>query len=356
MHSLTHSYSIYGPSNRLQAVVVYEHGDASKLTYVEDHPVPAVKDGHILVKNSFAGLNFIDTYFRKGLYKQPLPFVAGQEGGGTVVAVPSDADAGFVVGDEVAYMAMGSYCEYTVVPIGRAVKVPQGMSMEVAIAAMVQGLTGHYLAKSAVANCIERDQWCLVYSVASGTGKWAAQIAQQLCGYKVIGTCAKSKDVETARKLCDELIVLDTVPDKSYSDYTSVDIVNKVVQDITGGAGCHAIIDGVGKSTADISLQCLARRGIWISFGNASGAVPDVSPLKLVPKSAFMTRPKLNDYIATTTELQQRWTELSEWILNSTVNGGVKVDIDKVFPLKEATEGHLHIETGKTTGKVLFSL
>eukprot|EP00541_Cyclophora_tenuis_P016959 CAMPEP_0116546788 /NCGR_PEP_ID=MMETSP0397-20121206/3415_1 /TAXON_ID=216820 /ORGANISM="Cyclophora tenuis, Strain ECT3854" /LENGTH=339 /DNA_ID=CAMNT_0004071245 /DNA_START=53 /DNA_END=1073 /DNA_ORIENTATION=- len=330
----------------MKAIVVREQ-------YVEDHPVPVPKEGFVLVKNKFAGLNFIDTYFRSGLYKKPLPFVSGQEGGGEVVATSSDA---VKVGDIVAYMAMGSYAEYTLVPVDKLVKVPNGMTLEIAIAAMTQGLTGHYLAMSAHANLIQPGQWCLIYSVASGTNKWTAQLAKQLGGYKVIGTCSKSKNYDEMKKVCDELIVLDTVEGQSYSDYTSVDMVSRIM-DITDGVGCHAIMDGIGKATADTSLQVLAQRGIWITFGNASGPVPDLSPLKLSPKSAFLTRPKLGDYIATRDELEQRWNQLSQWILdNQDTQNIAQIDIDHKFPLKDAQEGHLYIEGGHTNGKVLFEV
>lgn len=368
----------FGPIAIQQAILVRQHGDA--LDYVVDHPVPTLKEGHVLVKNKFAGLNFIDTYYRKGLYKKPLPFVSGQEGGGVVVATFSsgtcksdkhnkqdtadnnDNDAAVVkVGDVVAYMAMGSYAEYTLVPLDKLVKVPEGMSLEVAIAAMVQGLTGHYLAMSAHANLIQPNQWCLIYSVASGTGKWTAQIAKQLGGYRVIGTCSKSKNADQATSICDELIVLDTVEggDKSYSDYGSVDMVSRIME-ITSGVGCDAVMDGVGRATAETSLAVLAPRGIWISFGNASGPVPDLSPLRLSPKSAFLTRPKLGDYITTRQELQQRWDQLSQWIVqqqdDETTTLPIQIDIDCKFPLAKAWEGHLYIEGGHTKGKVLFEM
>jgi NADPH2:quinone reductase len=212
---------------------------------------------------------------------------------------------------------------------------------------MVQGLTAHYLTTDAMAGLIKPSEWCLIYSVGSGTCQWAAQMAK-LQGYKVIGTTSKTK-AESAPKCCDELIVLETVEGKTYSDFTSVDIVARVME-ITGGQGAKLIIDGVGKSTSDISVQSLARRGIWVSFGNASGAVPPFSLLKLTPKSAFCTRPKLGDYTATRDELQHRAQQVFGWV----TSGQLNVKVDQIIPLDEVQKGHAYLESGQSKGKVLF--
>lgn len=330
----------------MKAVVVRSHGGIDALSYETEYPVPELPDGHVLVKNQFAGLNFIDTYYRSGLYKQDLPFISGGEGGGTVVAVSSSV-ADVQVGDKVVYMVLGTYCEYTAVPFDKLVKLPSDISMETALACMVQGLTAHYLTTDATAGLIRPTEWCLIFSVGSGTCQWAAQMAK-LQGYKVIGTTSKTKE---APKCCDEVIVLDTVNGKTYSDFTSVDIVQRVME-ITGGEGVKLIIDGVGKSTSEISIKCLARRGIWISFGNASGAVPPFSLLSLTPKSAFCTRPKLGDYITTKDELESRAQQVFTWVKD----GQLEVKVDQIFPLAEAQKGHAYLESGQSKGKVLFQM
>lgn len=335
----------------MKAVVIRAHGGIEALSYETDFPVPTLAEGQILVKNQYAGLNFIDTYYRSGLYKQDLPFISGGEGGGTVVAVSKSVqESGRIqVGDQVVYMHLGTYCEYTAVPADKIVKLPSNIDMETALACMVQGLTAHYLVTDATAGLIKPSEWCLIYSVGSGTCQWAAQMAK-LQGYKVIGTTSQSKK-DSAPKCCDELIVLDAVEGKTYSDFTSVDIFQRVME-ITGGEGVKLIVDGVGKSTSDISVACLARRGIWISFGNASGAVPPFSLLKLVPKSAFCTRPKLGDYTVTVEELEYRAQQVFAWVSQ----GDIAVKVDQIFPLDQAQQGHTYLESGQSKGKVLFRL
>ena len=338
-----------GIPETMKAVVVSTTGGLDALT-ITSHPVPRCGEEQILVRNQYAGLNFIDIYYRSGLYKQPCPFIAGQEGGGTVVAVGSKVKDDIQVGDEVAYIALvGSYCEYTAVPVSKAVKVPSSLGLEKTLSCMNQGLTAHYLVTDATAGLIQEDEWCLIYSVASGTCQWACQMAK-LQGYKVIGTTSKNK-IDIVPKVCDEVIVLDTVDGKSYSDYESVDIVAKVME-ITAGKGVKCIIDGIGKSTFDISLKCLDRRGIWISFGNAGGSVPPFAIQRLVAKSAFCTRPKLSDYIASKSELNARTQQVFQWV----ESGLLDVKVDKVFSLDEVKDGHAYLEAGQSKGKVLFKI
>ena len=333
------------PKN-MTAVVVREPGGIEALSYETDYPVPELSEGQVLVRNEFSGLNFIDTYYRSGLYKQEPPFISGQEGAGRVVAVsPSVSDV--LVGDQVLYMKLGAYCEYTAVLASEVVKLPSGISMEKALACMVQGLTAHYLVTDATVGLIQPGDWCLIYSVGSGTCQWAAQMAK-LKGYKVIGTTSTTK---TAPSCCDEVIVLETVVGKTYSDFSSVDIVKKVME-ITKSEGVKLILDGIGKSTSDMSVQCLSRRGIWISFGNASGPVPPFSLLKLTPKSAFCTRPKLSDYVATKEELNRRVREVFQWV----IDGSLDVKIDRIFPLAEAQQAHAYLESGRSKGNVLFQI
>lgn len=335
----------------MKAGVIRELGDADVLKVEANYPAPSLESGKVLVRNEYAGLNFIDTYHRKGLYPRELPFIAGQEGGGEIVASSPEAEAaGFKVGQKVTYMSFGSYAEYTAVAIEKCVAVPEGLDLDVAVACMVQGLTAHYLVSSAHADLIKPGEWMLIYSVGSGTCQWAAQMAKAR-GFRVIGTTSKSK-VEVAKAVgCDELIVLDSPPGARYADYKSTDIAAEVME-ITDGAGCKCIIDGVGASTYETSLACLARRGIFISFGNASGAVPAFPVLKLNAKSAFVTRPKLNDYIADPEELAWRCADVFNWLKE----GKVRVTIDTKFPLEAAADSHRFLEAGKSKGKILLSI
>jgi len=310
-----------------------------------------MKPGQVIVKNEYAGINFIDTYHRKGLYPRDLPFVGGQEGGGTVAAVSDEAAAqGVKVGDRVAYSILGSYCEYSAVPAAKLLPVPDGVDMSVATSCVVQGLTAHYLTTSAHADLIKEGEWCLIHGVGGGTCQWAAQMAK-LRGYKVIGTCAKGK-ADVAEKLgCDELIILDEVPGAAFEDYESFDIVKRVME-VTDGKGAKCVIDGIGKSTVDISLNSLSHRGIFVSFGNASGAVPAFPVLKLIAKSAYVTRPKLLDYVTTREELVSRADEIFGWLKD----GKLSVSVDTTFPLDQAADGHLYLEAGKSKGKVLYKI
>jgi len=337
----------------MKAVVVRENGPAEKLVYEEGFPAPKPVDGQVLVKNEYTGINFIDTYFRKGgpAYTQALPFVSGQEGGGTIVEVtPKAVEAGLAVGQRVAYSVLGTYCEYTAVPAAKIVNVPDGVGLDVATACMTQGLTAHYLTNHAHAGLVKPGEWMLIHGVGGGTCQWAAQMAK-LKGYKVIGTCPKGKEDVGAATGVDELIVTDVIDGTPYEDYQSVDIVSKVME-ITDGAGVKAVIDGIGLSTVDISIECLSRRGIFVTFGNASGAVPAFPPIRLIKKSAFLTRPKLLDYVSTREELMMRADEIFGWLQS----GDLKVGIDKVFDLKDAVEGHKYLEAGKSKGKVLYKV
>eukprot|EP00542_Grammatophora_oceanica_P019298 CAMPEP_0194030404 /NCGR_PEP_ID=MMETSP0009_2-20130614/3902_1 /TAXON_ID=210454 /ORGANISM="Grammatophora oceanica, Strain CCMP 410" /LENGTH=335 /DNA_ID=CAMNT_0038670345 /DNA_START=151 /DNA_END=1158 /DNA_ORIENTATION=- len=335
----------------MKAAVVREVGDAHALKVEPDFPTPEMKPGQVIVKNEFAGINFIDTYHRKGLYKRDLPFVGGQEGGGTVAAVSDEAAAqGVKIGDRVAYSILGTYCEYSAVPAAKLLPVPDGVSMDVATSCVVQGLTAHYLTTSAHAGLIQEGEWCLIHGVGGGTCQWAAQMAK-LRGFKVIGTVSKGKSENASSLGCDELIVLDEVPGMAYEDYESFDIVSRVME-VTDGKGVKCVIDGIGKSTVDISIDSLAHRGIFVSFGNASGSVPAFPVLRLIGKSAYVTRPKLLDYITTREELVERAGDIFGWLQD----GKLSVCVDTTFPLDQAPEGHLYLEAGKTKGKLLYEI
>lgn len=249
-----------------------------------------------------------------------------------------------------AYSVFGSYAEYTTVPVAKLLPVPDGVGMDVATACVVQGLTAHYLVTSAHADLVKEGEWMLIHGVGGGTCQWAAQMAK-IKGYKVIGTCSKGKEDICQKLGCDELIVLDEVPGTAYEDYESVDIVSRVM-DVTDGKGVKCVIDGIGKSTVDISIDSLGHRGIFVSFGNASGAVPAFPVLRLIGKSAYVTRPKLLDYTTCREELVSRADDVFGWLKEGKLN----VSVDTTFPLDQAAEGHLYLEAGKSKGKVLYGI
>eukprot|EP00288_Rhodomonas_lens_P018098 CAMPEP_0177704678 /NCGR_PEP_ID=MMETSP0484_2-20121128/8314_1 /TAXON_ID=354590 /ORGANISM="Rhodomonas lens, Strain RHODO" /LENGTH=337 /DNA_ID=CAMNT_0019216077 /DNA_START=125 /DNA_END=1138 /DNA_ORIENTATION=+ len=337
----------------MKAAVIRETGGPKVMKIETDYPVPKLDASkpEVLVKNQYSGINFIDTYHRSGLYARDLPFVGGQEGGGTIAAVTPAAEAqGWKVGDTVCYSILQTYSEYAKVPAAKLITVPRDIPMDVAVSCVVQGLTAHYLTASAHANLIKPGEWMLIHGVGGGTCQWAAQMAKAQ-GYKVIGTVSKSKESVGKGTGCDELIVYNDAPNATYEDYTSVDGAAKV-KEITEGKGVKAVIDGIGLATWEMSLECLATRGIFVSFGNASGAVPAFPPLKLIAKSGYLTRPKLLDYTQTVEEKNQRAGDIFRWISE----GKLKVTVDKAFPLDEAVQGHEYLEAGKSTGKVLYKI
>ncbi|KAL3767054.1 hypothetical protein ACHAWU_004552 [Discostella pseudostelligera] len=345
----------------MKAVIVESTGGVDALVFKSKYPIPClvVPAGHALVRNEFAGLNLIDTYHRSGLYPRECPFVMGQEGGGRIAKLSDDENSNldFKVGDRVAYGSFGSYAEFTIVSIDKLVPVPDDLDMSTAVACVIQGMTAHYLSTSVGAGIAKPGDWVLVYGVGSGTGQWTAQMFN-LQGYRVIGITSRVKilDFDSTEAAasefgCEKLIVLDNIPGKSYSDYNSIDIASEVMN-ITMGGGCKLVIDGIGKSTYEISLKCLSTRGLFVSFGNASGAVPAFPVINLLPKSAYMTRPKLNDYVASRVELLARANEIFQWVRN----GDLKIKVELELRLEDVAYGHTLLEDGKTKGKVLYKI
>jgi NADPH2:quinone reductase len=323
----------------MHAVIVPETGPASVMKVRRDVNVPSsLSSGQCLVRNEYSGLNFIDTYHRGGLYPRELPFIVGQEAGGAVVATTPEAElAGLRVGDRVAYSSLGTYAEYSAVDSSKLLPVPEGLGLPEATACVVQGLTAHYLTTDAHAGLIQPGQWMLVHAAAGGTGQFAVQMARAQ-GFKVIGTCSTGKLAIAKNIGCDAVV-----------DYNSENVAERVME-ITDGVGVHCALDGVGKSTAESSLDSLAVRGVCVFFGNASGPVEPVSPLRLIGKSSFVTRPKLLDYTRTPEELRRRAKDTFGWV----ADGSVRVSIDRTYPLSEAIDAHEYIEAGNTIGKVLL--
>ena len=320
----------------MKAIQVAAVGGPEVLNLV-DLPVPDPKPNEALVQIKAAGVNFIDVYFREGRYPAPLPFINGQEAAGLVVAVGSDVTT-VRLGDRVAYTGvLGSYAEYAAVPVARLVKIPDELAFDQAAAAMLQGMTAHYLTHSTYP--IKKGEAVLIHAAAGGVGLLLVQLARNL-GARVIGTAGSEEKAQLARDAgADEVIV-----------YTKQDFETETRR-LTEGQGVHVVYDGVGKDTFAKDLKVLRPRGYLVLFGGASGAVPPFDLLELTQHgSLFVTRPSLQHYIATREELEQRAND----VLQSVVRGDLKLRIHKGYRLKEAQQAHRDLEGRKTTGKLLL--
>ena len=320
----------------MKAIRVHAPGGQEALRY-EEIEGAAPGPGQVLVKIEAAGVNFIDVYQRTGLYKVPLPFTLGQEAAGTVAALgPGVTDP--KVGDGVAYTSvLGAYAEYAVVPADRLVALPDGVSAKQGAAAMLQGLTAHYLATSTYP--LKPGDACLVHAAAGGVGLLLCQIAK-LRGARVLGTVSTREKAALARAAGADEVIL----------YTEQDFESEVKR-LTSGAGLQVIYDSVGKTTFEKGLSCLARRGMMVLYGQSSGPVGLFDPQVLSQKgSLFLTRPTLAHYIATRADLLERAGEVLDWIKS----GKLSVRIDRELPLAQAAEAHRLLEGRKTTGKVLL--
>jgi NADPH2:quinone reductase len=314
----------------MKAVFVEQPGGVENLKY-GDVPTPTPGPGQVLVKIAASGVNFIDTYFRTGLYPAQPPIVLGSEGAGTVEAVAPDVTS-VKPGDQVAYaLSRGSDAEYAVVAAWQLVKIPDGMDFNTAAAAILQGMTAHYLVYSTYP--LKAGESCLIHAAAGGMGLLLIQMAKML-GAHVIGTVGSDEKAHKAKDAgADEVIV-----------YTKEDFSKKV-------KGVHVVYDSVGKSTFLPSLDCLRPRGMMVTYGNASGAVPEFAPLLLSQKgSLFVTRPTLVHYAATADEIAWRAGDVFNWISQ----GKLKIHIHKIYPLADTAQAHRDLEGRKTTGKLLL--
>ncbi|CAJ2502012.1 Uu.00g048650.m01.CDS01 [Anthostomella pinea] len=321
----------------MKGVMINKTGGTEVLEYKTDIPVPTPIDGQILVKNDYIGVNFIDTYFRSGLYPAPqMPYILGREAEGTVVKLGGGDSYGLKEGDKVVVMCEGTYAEYTSAPAARAVKVPAGMDSKIGAAAWLQGLTALTMVREA--HAVKKGDWVLVHAAAGGTGLWLCQLLRAI-GANTIGTASTDEKVELAKKAGATHVV----------NYSHEDVKAKVME-LTGGQGCIAIFDGVGKSTFDLSLDCVARKGSLISFGNASGAVPPVTIARLSAKNVRLMRPTLFNYIVTREELEGYTNELFGLVVKDKFD----VRIHETYPLSEVARAHEYLEGRKTTGKLLL--
>ena len=320
----------------MRAIRIHETGGPEVMRFeTVDDPTPGA--GNVLVRMESIGVNFIDVYFRKGLYKSALPFTPGTEGAGTVVAV-GEGVSEIAVGDRVASQSFqGSYAELALASADKIVRIPEGVDTRLAGGTMLQGMTAHYLGTSVFP--LKAGDRCLVHAAAGGVGLLLCQMARRV-GAHVIGTVSTEKKAALAR----DAGATDTIL------YTTLDFVAEVRR-ITNGEMVHVVYDSVGATTFLKSMDCLVRRGMLVLFGQSSGPVAPFDPNMLNPKgSLFLTRPTLAHYVATRDELLWRASEVFGWM----ADGSLTVSIDREVPLVHAAEAHRALEGRRTTGKVLL--
>jgi NADPH2:quinone reductase len=318
----------------MKAIRIHGHGGAEALR-LEDVEVPVTAPGHVRVRMSAVGVNFIEVYQRTGAYAVTLPATPGSEGAGEVVEV-GEGVTHLTVGDRVASVNfLGAYAEEALVRADRTVKVPPGLDLDVAAAAMLQGMTANYLCHDTFA--LQREQTCLVHAAAGGVGLLLIQMAKRR-GARVLGTVSSEEKAALAREAgADEVII-----------YTREDFA-AAVRRITGD-GAHVVYDSVGKATFDGSLESLRARGTLVLFGQSSGSVPPFEISRLAKGSFALTRPTLGHYVATRSELEGR----AAAVLESIMERNLGVRIDRRLPLEDASEAHRLLESRQTMGKVLL--
>jgi len=320
----------------MRAVVVNQHGGPQVLEVAEQE-APQPGNGQLLVDVAAAGVNFMDIYRRQGNppYAGDLPYVPGAEGAGTVAAVGSGV-SGFAEGDRVAWpVASGSYAEQALVPAASAVPVPDGIGLQTAAAAMLQGMTAHYLVNSTYP--VAQGDHVVVHAAAGGVGLLLTQMARMRGGI-VIATTSTAQKADLARQAGAQHLA-------GYDDFAAT------VRDVTGGVGAAAVYDGVGQSTFDDSLSCLRLRGCMVLYGAASGPVPPFELQRLAASgSLFITRPTLGSYIASREELEHRASDLFAWISS----GQLDIRIGGTYPLDQAPRAHEDLAARRTTGKLLL--
>ena len=318
----------------MKAIRVSRTGGPEVLEYVEvDTPSP--KPGEVLIRVEAIGVNFVDAYNRSGLYKQPVPFTSGSEAAGVVEAL-GDGVIEVRRGDRVAFARQpGAYAQFVAVPARAVVALPEGVDTRTAAAAMLQGMTAHYLATSV--HRIREGESVLVHAAAGGVGALLVQMARS-AGARVFGT-ASTAHLGVARDAgCDVVI-----------DYTKDDF-EPVIREHTNGRGCEAVYDSVGATTIDRSIDCVAVRGTLALFGQSSGPVATIETARLAKNAIFFTRPGLHHYIHSREELLERATD----VLTSIREGRLKLRVDRELPLSQAAEAHRLLEGRKTSGKLLL--
>jgi NADPH:quinone reductase len=320
----------------VKRIEVHEPGGPESMQLVET-PVPEPGRGEARVRIAASGVNYIDVYFRSGLYKADVPITPGSEAAGTVDAVgPGVTD--LAVGDRIAYaMVRGSYAEFAIVPASQLVRVPDTMALTDAAAAMLQGMTAHYLTHSTCP--VQEGDTVLVHAAAGGAGRLVAQMARAR-GARVLGTVSTAAKAEVARQAGVHDPIL----------YTEADFEQEVRR-LTAGQGVHVVYDSVGRTTFEKSLGCVRRRGMLVLFGQSSGPVAPIDPQVLNTRgSIYLTRPSLAHYLLDREELLWRAGD----VLDAVASGTLRLHIDRTYPLAEAAAAHRDLESRRTTGKLLL--
>ena len=320
----------------VKAIVVPALGGPENLV-LDDLAEPVAGHGELLVEVAAAGVNYVDIYHRRGLYDADLPFIPGMEGAGTVSAVGEGVED-FRIGDRVGWANVrGSYAERHVIPADRAVPIPEGIESKTVAAVLLQGLTAHYLATDTFP--LQNGSKCLIHAGAGGVGLLLTQIAK-MRGAEVFSTVGNAEKAELSREAgADHVIV-----------YSQTDFKDQV-EEMAGPNSLDVVYDGVGADTFISGLDLLRPRGMMVTFGNASGPVPEIAPLLLSQKgSLFLTRPTMAHYLQTRDELMSRCNDLFSWIQS----GDVEVRIGHEYPLADAADAHRALEGRQTTGKVLL--
>ena len=323
----------------MKAIRIHKHG-GPEVMILEEAPLPKPGPGEATVEVYVSGVNFVDTYYRAGLYKPPtLPFSPGSEAAGIISAVGEGVED-VRIGDRVAYaMSLGSYAEFAAVPAWKLARLPDSMDFETGAAIMLQGMTAHYLCYSTF--LLKSGDTALVHAGAGGVGQLLIQIAHRI-GARVLATAGTPEKAELARLAgADDTIV-----------YATQDFEGEVKR-LTGGRGVDVVYDGIGAATWEKSLNCLKPRGYLVLYGQASGPTPPVDPLLLMGKgSLFLTRPTLHHYAASRQEIQWRADDLFAWLSS----GVLKLRCDFTFPMRDAAKAHTELEGRRTTGKVLLKV
>lgn len=320
----------------MKAIQVQQTGGPEVLNYT-DVPTPQPKPSEAVVKLAASGVNFIDIYHREGRYPLALPFIPGQEGAGTVTAVGTEVKT-LKPGDRVAFTGvMGSYAEYAAVPADRLVKLPDGVSEQDAAKVLLQGMTAHYLVYDTYP--LKKGETTLVHAAAGGVGLLLVQMAKEI-GARVIGTVSTEEKAKLARDAgADEIIY-----------YTRQDFEAETKR-LTNNKGVDVVYDSVGKTTFEKGLNVLRPRGYMVLFGGSSGAVPPFDLIQLSQKgSLYVTRPTLLHYILTREDLEKR----ASAVLNMVASGKLKLRCEHTYPLKDARQAHIDLQSRKTTGKLLL--
>jgi NADPH2:quinone reductase len=320
----------------MKAMRIHQFGGPEVMQY-EEVPTPTPGPGQVLVRLAAAGLNYIDVYQRTGMYPNKLPYTMGLEGSGTVAGLGPQV-VGFKEGEPVAYTGVpGAYAEYALVPAERLVHMPAQVDVKVGAAAMLQGMTAHYLAYTTYP--LQAGDTCLIHAAAGGVGLLLVQMARQ-CGARVFGTVSTPDKAALAREAGADEVIL----------YTTQDFAAEVKR-LTNGKGVNVVYDSVGKTTFEKSLNSLAPLGYMVLYGQASGPVPPFDAAILNAKgSLFLTRPSLFHYTADRASLEKRAGDVLGWI----ASGKLKVRMEHTFALAKAADAHRSLEGRKTTGKVLL--